>query len=171
MHINWFSHSSVEFTSEMVMVFLLKNAQSSYKLICVKALSAFRVNFTAWWHAMFMYFLSNFFSLLCVVASLEWQIPVHLHQATPEFTCLHHITWSPSPFPLQEPCSGCLEVFSTSKRSSLTLLFFSSYGHWICEMWTCHGVANSTEMPSVWFAALFPIMLSHPFVLLSTEHH
>lgn len=88
-----------------------------------------------------------------------------------KFTCLHHITWSPSPFPLREPCSDCLEVFSTSKSSSLTLLFFSSYGHWICEMWTCHGVANSTEMPSVWFAALFPIMLSHPFVLLSTEHH
>lgn len=69
------------------------------------------------------------------------------------------------------PTPRALEGFSTSKISSLTLLVFSSYGHWICEMWTCLGVANSTEMPSGWFAALFPIMLSHLFVLLSTVHH
>lgn len=139
-----------------------KNAQSPYKLTCVKALRNFRVNFTVWWRTMFMYFLSNFSSLLCIVESLEWHIPAHLHQATPEFICLHCITWPTSPFPLWEPCSDCLEGSSTSKVSSLTLLFFLAMdiGCVKCGPW-CLGVANSTEMPSVWFAALLPIMLNH----------
>lgn len=165
MHINWFSHCRVEFTSEMVKGFLPKKAQSPSKLTCMKALTDFRVNFTVWWHAIFMYFLSNFSSLLCIVESLEWQIPAHLHEATPEFMRFFS-------FPTRRALLRLPGRFLNLQNPFSYSAIFSSYAHWICDMWTCLGVANSIEMPSVWFAALFPIMLNHSlFVLLSTVHH
>lgn len=111
--------------------------------------------------AMLMFFLSNFFSLLCIVESLERQIPAHLHKATPEFICLHHCHLASFSFPtLRALLSLPGRLLHLQDLSSYSAIF-SSCGHWICEMWACLGVANSTEMPSVWFAALFPIMLNH----------
>lgn len=111
--------------------------------------------------AMLIYILSNFFSLLCIVESLERQIPAHLHQATPEFICLHHYHLANFSFPTLKALL-CLpgRLLHLQNLSSYSAIF-SSYGHWICEMWTCLGVANTLDMPSVWFAALFPIMPNH----------
>lgn len=138
----------------MVMVFLLKSAQSPSKLTCMKALTDFKVNFTVWWHAIFMYFLSNFSSLLRIVESLEWQIPAHLHQATPEFICFFSFPILRALLRLPGRILHLQNLFSYSA-------IFSSYAHGTSEMWTCLGVANNTGMPSVWFAALFPVMLNH----------